>query len=201
MAAAPKANASRQKWVEFFADEYPEVDTDDMNREDMRDVHKLLKAEGVSPVTAADATNGYVAPPSIDDVPEDLRFTTDTGEDRDVERTPFALDGFAFWLERPSDAAITLYLPQIMSDDARVRSNAMAAFVQQVVDVPGMMYLQERITDKANNFEPGTYGRIIAAVMDKWGDDTARAAVAKANDAELQNRKQRRAAARAAGKK
>lgn len=200
MATAPKLSATRQKWVEFFAEEYPDVDTEDMGRPDLISVHKLRK--GGSPAdsdTTGNAGSGEMdyRPPTLDDVPDDLRFSTDTGEDREVERMAFAMDGTPFWLYRPSDSALTLYTNQLLSDNPQQRTNAMVMLVQQAVDASGLMYLQERVTDRANNFDDGLYGRIVAAVMNKWGDDTAAAKFAQAEKVEAQNRKQRRAAAKA----
>ncbi|QNJ58002.1 tail assembly chaperone [Gordonia phage JKSyngboy] len=203
---APAANASRQKWVDFFAEAYKSVDTDDMTRADMREVHKLREAGSPADTPAqADPGAGYdtseFEAPSLDDVPEELRFSTDTGEDREIEKIPFAMDGIPFWLFRPSDAAMTLYMGELLSDDVRVRTNSMVRIVQQCVDPSALMYLQERITDRANNFDDGLYGRVVAAVLEEWGDATASAKFRQAQENEAQNRQQRRAAARASRKK
>lgn len=201
---APAANASRQKWVEFFAVAYDDVDTDDMSRADMREVHKLREA-GSPPDSPAQITPshepGEFEAPSLDEVPDELRFSTDTGEDREVERIPFAMDGIPFWLYRPSDAAMTLYMNQLLSDDVRMRTNAMTTLVTQCVDPAAMMYLQERITDRANNFDDGLFGSVVAAVLQRWGDETAATRFAQAQESEAKNRQQRRAAARASRKK
>lgn len=205
-ANAPAVNASRAKWVEYFAVAYKDVDTDDMSRQDMIEVHKLRKA-GSPPDSEAAQRPGLISTvpadridtevPSLDDVPEHLRFSTDTGEDRDIERVPIALDGRAFWLYRPSDAALTLYLNQLLSDDVRMRSNAMTTLVQQVLDPSGVMYLMERITDKANNFDDTLYMHVVANVLELWAEDTAAVKFRQVQEAETQNRAQRRAAARA----
>lgn len=203
MATAPKANASRAQWVKFFAEEYPDVDTDDMGRPDLINVHKLRKggspADPDTPDADTASSGGEIdyRPPTLDDVPEELRFSTDTGEDREVERMAFAMDGTPFWLYRPSDAALTLYTNQLLSDNPQQRTNAMVMLVQQAVDASGLMYLQERVTDRANNFDDGLYGRIVAAVLNRWGDDTAATKFAQSEKAEALNRKQRRAAAKA----
>ncbi|QAY16773.1 tail assembly chaperone [Gordonia phage Twonlo] len=202
MATAPKANATRAKWAEFFAEEYPDVDTDDMGRPDMVSVHKLRTSGSPADsetTGSAGSSGGEIdyRPPTLDDVPEDLRFSTDTGEDREVERMAFAMDGTPFWLYRPSDAALTLYTNQLLSDNPQQRTNAMVMLVQQAVDASGLMYLQERVTDRANNFDDGLYGRVVAAVLNRWGDDTAASKFAQAEKVEAMNRKQRRAAAKA----
>lgn len=204
--SAPAANASRQAWVEFFAEAYDDVDTDDMTRADMREVHKLRKAGSPADTAANDPRMGggefsELEAPSLDDVPEELRFSTDTGEDREVERIPFAMDGMPFWLYRPSDAALTLYMNQLLSDNVQQRTNAMVMLVQQAIDAGAMMYLQDRITDRANNFDDGLYGKVVAAVLERWGEATAADKFKQAQSAQNENRAQRRAAARANSRK
>lgn len=209
MAAVPKFTATKAIWSKFIADTYPDVDQTGMTRNDLRDVHKLRNDGNAStaltekPATkaAAKARNTPTSaedyrPPSLADVPKELQFSTDTGEDREIERTPFAMDGIPFWLYRPSDSALTLYTNQLLSDDARQRTNAMVLLVQQALDASGLMYLQERITDKANNFDDGLYGNVVAAVLQQWGDETAAEKFKLAEKNEAANRKSRRAAAR-----
>ncbi|UVT31830.1 tail assembly chaperone [Gordonia phage Kewpiedoll] len=190
---APAANASVHTWRKFIAEAYPDVLADDMSRPEMRDLHKL-RTEAAT-VESVDEHSEFEAP-SLDEVPEELRFSTDTGEDREVERMPFAMDGIPFWLYRPSDAAMTLYMNQLLSDDPRLRTNAMTTLVQQSVDPAALMYLQERITDRANNFDDGLYGNVVAAVLQRWGDETAATRFKQAQEGEAKNRQQRRAAAR-----
>ncbi|AXH44894.1 tail assembly chaperone [Gordonia phage Flatwoods] len=198
---APAANASVHTWRKFIAEQYPDVpdeDIEQMTRPDMRDLHKLRTEEAT---TKSTTEQSEFEAPSLDDVPEELRFSTDTGEDREIEKIPFAMDGIPFWLFRPSDAAMTLYMGELLSDDVRVRTNSMVRIVQQCVDPSALMYLQERITDRANNFDDGLYGRVVAAVLEEWGDATASAKFRQAQENEAQNRQQRRAAARASRKK
>ncbi|QXN73690.1 tail assembly chaperone [Gordonia phage Fitzgerald] len=193
---APAANASVHTWRKFIAEAYPDVpdeDLEQMNRPDMRDLHKLRTEAATA--KSVDEHSEFEAP-SLDEVPEELRFSTDTGEDREVERMPFAMDGIPFWLYRPSDAAMTLYMNQLLSDDPRLRTNAMTTLVQQSVDPAALMYLQERITDRANNFDDGLYGNVVAAVLQRWGDETAATRFKQAQEGEAKNRQQRRAAAR-----
>ncbi|AYR03010.1 tail assembly chaperone [Gordonia Phage StorminNorm] len=198
---APAANASVHTWRKFIAEQYPDVldeDIEHMSRPDMRDLHKLRTEQAT---TKSTIDQSEFEAPSLDDVPEELRFSTDTGEDREIEKIPFAMDGIPFWLFRPSDAAMTLYMGELLSDDVRVRTNSMVRIVQQCVDPSALMYLQERITDRANNFDDGLYGRVVAAVLEEWGDATASAKFRQAQENEAQNRQQRRAAARASRKK
>ncbi|ATN90225.1 hypothetical protein SEA_LENNON_31 [Gordonia phage Lennon] len=193
---APAANASVLTWRKFIGEAYPDVPADEieqMNRPDMRELHKLRTETATA--KSVDEHSEFEAP-SLDEVPEELRFSTDTGEDREVERMPFAMDGIPFWLYRPSDAAMTLYMNQLLSDDPRLRTNAMTTLVQQSVDPAALMYLQERITDRANNFDDGLYGNVVAAVLQRWGDETAATRFKQAQEGEAKNRQQRRAAAR-----
>ncbi|URC17648.1 tail assembly chaperone [Gordonia phage Tardus] len=214
---APALNASRDKWAEFIAEAYPDVDTDDMSRIDMQTVHKLRKAgsppDSESTGDAAEGTERRYADqvrvvpqdrpdleaPSLDDVPEALRFSTDTGEETEVERIAFAMDDEPFWLYKPSDAAMRLYMAQLLSDEPKTRMNAMTLLVQQALDTSGLMYVQERVTDKRNKFDDGLYAHVVAAVLDTWGEAMAAAqfkAIADKEREQKQNRAQRRAAAR-----
>ncbi|UQT02048.1 tail assembly chaperone [Gordonia phage ChadMasterC] len=193
---APAANASVHTWRKFIGEAYPDVPEGEiaqMNRQDMRELHGMRSTSQSS--KSVDEHSEFEAP-SLDEVPEELRFSTDTGEDREVERMPFAMDGIPFWLYRPSDAAMTLYMNQLLSDDPRLRTNAMTTLVQQSVDPAALMYLQERITDRANNFDDGLYGNVVAAVLQRWGDETAATRFKQAQEGEAKNRQQRRAAAR-----
>lgn len=195
MAATPKANASVLTWRKFFAETYPDLDASTMKREDMRDIHRLRQngSPADSPAALMTASASDV---DIDSIPEELRFSTDTGEDRELERVAFMMDGNKFWLERPSDSAMTLYMNQLLSDDPRTRTNAMITLVQQSIDAGGLMYLQSRVTDKANNFDDALYGNVVGAVLRMWGDDFAASKFAEIQKAEQQNRAARRAAAR-----
>ncbi|AMS03021.1 tail assembly chaperone [Gordonia phage Leonard] len=192
MAAAPKATASVATWRKFMAEQYPEIDTTGMTRVDMRDLHKLRQEDSRSPAAELSSASDV----DIDSIPEELRFSTDTGEDRELERVAFMMDGNKFWLERPSDSAMTLYMNQLLSDDPRTRTNAMITLVQQSIDAGGLMYLQSRVTDKANNFDDALYGNVVGAVLRMWGDDFAASKFAEIQKAEQQNRAARRAAAR-----
>ena len=192
MAATPKATASVATWRKFIAETYPDADTTGMTRQDMRDLHQLRRDDGRSPADAMAVADDI----DIESIPESLRFSTDTGEDRELERVPFMMDRNKFWLERPSDAAMTLYMNQLLSEDPRIRSNAMVNLVQQCLDAGGLMYLQSRIQDKANNFDDALYGRVVGAVLDMWGDDFAATKFKQMEAAELQNRAARRAAGR-----
>ncbi|QDH93184.1 tail assembly chaperone [Gordonia phage Zipp] len=215
---APPVNASRAKWVAFVSEAYPDVDTDDMDRPDLIELHKLRKAGSPSDsdttgdgATDADerryADQVRVVPqdrpdfeaPTLDDVPESLRFSTDTGEETEVERIAFAMDDEPFWLYKPSDAAMRLYMAQLLGDDPKTRMNAMTLLVQQALDTSGLMYVQDRVTDKRNKFDDGLYAHVVAAVLDTWGEDMAAAqfkALAEKEREQKQNRAQRRAAAR-----
>ncbi|AXQ60643.1 hypothetical protein SEA_ALI17_27 [Gordonia phage Ali17] len=192
MAATPKATASIATWRKFMGEQYPEIDTTGMTRADMRDLHKLRQEDSRSPAAELASASDV----DIDSIPEELRFSTDTGEDRELERVAFMMDGNKFWLERPSDSAMTLYMNQLLSDDPRTRTNAMITLVQQSIDAGGLMYLQSRVTDKANNFDDALYGNVVGAVLRMWGDDFAASKFAEIQKAEQQNRAARRAAAR-----
>lgn len=193
MAAAPKANASRAQWVRFFAEEYPDVDTDDMGRPDLISVHKLRK--GGSP--ADDDEQAKAA-----NVPDSLQFSTVADEDEVVElaEVEISLDGNKVKLRQLPDAAMTFWLNQMMSDDPTVRTNAMTMYVQQSLDLAGMKYLQSRLMDRSNDYRPGIYGEIVAASVELWGDEVGQRAVDQARKADEMNRKERRAAARAAAR-
>ncbi|QGJ95813.1 tail assembly chaperone [Gordonia phage EMoore] len=192
MAAAPKATASVATWRKFMGEQYPEIDTTGMTRADMRDVHKLRQEDSHSPAAELASADDV----DISSIPDELQFSTDTGEDRELERVAITLDGNKFWLERPSDAAMTLYMNQLLSDDPRTRTNAMVNLVQQSLDTGGLMYVQQRVLDKANNFDDQLYGSIVGAVLNRWGDDFAATKFAQIQKAEQQNRAARRAAAR-----
>lgn len=219
----PKRNAPRSKWQEFIRDEFEDdapEDLADMTRSEIIDWYdaeldddpdgdpdddyddEVVDADVVDEDDETD-DDAEVAKfrdqldrPTIEDVPEDLRISTDTGERRDVERVATALDGIPFWLYRPADSAMYLWGSRILSDNDSERLNAMMQLVQLSLEPAGRDYLFSKINDPSNSFEDGAIGELVARILTEWAED---AAVDKFRQAQATNRSARRQARRERG--
>ncbi|QPO17104.1 tail assembly chaperone [Gordonia phage Lilbeanie] len=223
--AAPRANATKAEWAEFVLAEYGvDVDPDDgvteaevkgMKRDDLRELHRIRQAQDSDDLQtlggdedpddeeelkARRAWMADQAPPSLDDVPEELQFSTDTGERRAAEKIAFAMDGMPFWLYRPSDTAMYMFGSQLVSSNASTRLNAMMQLTNLALDDGGVMYLQDRISSRDNSFEDGVIGEIVATILLTWGEKASADKFQQVQQASKGNRQQRRAAERAKAK-
>lgn len=140
------------------------------------------------------------APPTPDEdieVPEAYQFSSNTGEDREIERIAIRIDDENFYLYRPSDALIYMLGATLAtgSDDAE-RLNAMMQLIQVSLDSSGVMYLRRRMGDRRNNFNDRLLGHIVEVIMSEWGSERVRNEYQEAEKRRQGNRAQRRRADR-----
>lgn len=197
------ADMSRAELIEWYDDELDaQADDGEDGYDDEGDVDDVVDAEVLTAEEdrdedeAVEKFRDQLDRPTLDDVPEDLRVTTDTGERRDVERVATALDGIPFWLYRPSDSAMYLWGSRILSDNDSERLNAMMQLVQLSLEPAGRDYLFSKINDPQNSFEDGAIGELVARILTEWAED---AAVDKFRQAQATNRAARRQAKRERG--
>lgn len=115
----------------------------------------------------------YGMPAAVDsniEVDDALSFSTDSGTERPVERMAIKLDDNVFYLYRPSDALLYLMGGTLAegSDDIE-RINAMMQLIQVSLDNAGSVYLRRRMMDRRNDFDDALLGKIVGAIMSKWG--------------------------------
>lgn len=160
---------------------------------------KKAPAKKAAPSTAIDQDRaevllgaGYKASPAPGvDVPEEFRFSTDSGSRRDPERIAIELDGTACYLSQPSDALIALlgsaFAPMA---DVTEKLGAMLNLVNTSLDSQGTAILRRAMFASDNSFDDELLGHLTAIILDKWAPNVSA-------DADLtirnQNRAQRRA--------
>lgn len=104
-----------------------------------------------------------------EDVPEEYQFTSDTGEDREVERFRIRIDGEPFYLYRPSDSLIYMLAGTLATGSDMVeRLNAMMQLVQVSLDDAGVMFLRRRMADRRNNFDDNLLADLTRTILERW---------------------------------
>lgn len=132
-----------------------------------------------------------------EEVPEDLSFSSNTGEDAAVERIKIKIDGQDFYLYKPSNSLIYMLAGTLATgSDITERLNAMLQLVQVCLDDVGVMYLRRRMADRRNNFDDGLLGRLTGVILDKWGNPDTAQKFAQQEKSQQGNRATRRQAAR-----
>ncbi|WP_353107834.1 hypothetical protein [Gordonia sp. (in: high G+C Gram-positive bacteria)] len=113
-------------------------------------------------------------PKLIDQVPEDLSFSTDSGERRDAEKMLVSIDGVACYLYQPSDALMAL-LASSFAPGAELteKISGMLNLVNASLDVNGTMLLRRAMFASDNSFDDELLGKLVAAILQKWAPSIA----------------------------
>lgn len=147
-----------------------------------------------------EATRARIGLPSRQnvDVPDDLQFTSYSGEERDPERIPCKIDDQVFTLTQPPNTALYLLGNNLMSPDAGTQLDAMMKLVNLCLDQAGVNYLWSRIFDPQNTFADGLIGDVVATIMSRWAEKTVAETFVAQQKVAVGSRSERRAAAKKA---
>lgn len=160
---------------------------------------------GETDLDLGDEAEGFGAPMGDEDedveVGEEFQFTSDTGNNRAMERMAIKIDGEKFWLYRPSNALIYMLAGTLAAgSDLTERLNAMVQLIQVSMDDAGWMYVRRRMADRRNNFDDELLGNLVSTILNKWATPDVVDGFNKNQKTAQGNRAARRQASRAKSK-
>lgn len=106
--------------------------------------------------------------PQPADVPDDLRF--DTGSAATTrDSVTITIDDMPFVLSQPSDASLYLLGGQLSEGDPLAQMHATMQLINSCLDEPGRYYLRRRMLDPTVRFDDEMLGRLLGAILARWG--------------------------------
>lgn len=137
---------------------------------------------------------------STGSIPEELRFSTDSGERRDPEVIDVVIDGQKCKLTQPSDGLMVLiavsFSPQ--ADDLE-KVRAMLDLCNVCLDTTGRTLIRQAMYAKDNSFDDAMLGEVVGTILNRWAPELAADAdltTTKTRARQPQNRAARRQATR-----
>lgn len=197
MTTAPARNASRQKWADFLDAEgvdYP----DNATRADLADLWNLRDdtPAAEAPDAVTEQALDYKPSPNpriADQVPAELRFSTDSGDHFEPEKILIDLNGRPAYLYEPPKALLILIAASLSPESPiEEKLRAMLNLLSSCLDSAAERELRAAMNSRTRVFDDDIIGQLVAVIFDRWAPTLDADTQVRAP----QNRAQRRANAR-----
>ncbi|MCF8610065.1 hypothetical protein L5G28_07800 [Gordonia sp. HY285] len=131
-----------------------------------------------APNPVADQVNDYRPSPNpklADQVPEELQFSTDSGESREPEKVLISLNGRPHYLYEPSRAMLLLLGSALVSTETSLedRIRTMMNIIDKCLDSDGVRVVRAAIMNSDNSFDEGLLSTLMETIFNRWAPTMA----------------------------
>lgn len=188
---APARNASRAKWADWLTQHDIDV-PDGATRDDLAELW-TLNEDDAAPVDVDDTDTTLSADESrradillgndqrpspnaalADQVPDEYRFSTDSGRREDPDKLLISLDEMACYLYKPSSTLMIIMAASFTPGaDPLEKVRAMLNLVNASLDAQGRILLHRMMTAGDASFDDGLVGKLAWVILNKWAPTLA----------------------------
>lgn len=150
--------------------------------------------DDLNPASDLDLYRPAPDPRLLEQVPEDLAFTTDSGDRREPEKLLIEINGVACYLYQPPTSMLMLVASSLSAEapiEDRVRT--MLQLVSQCLDSQAERMVRAAMFSRDNSFDDAILGKLVATIINKWAPYTMDAADLDTSSRAPLTRQQRRA--------
>lgn len=184
----PAKNASKARWEDFLRSEGIEVPEDATRVElieaweqrgtalDVADVDVTADDDAQRRAAAIMGTDSRESPHAdlADQVPDEFRFTTDSGERRDPEKLLISIDGQPCYLYQPPNTSMVLFAAAFTPNtDPAEKVKSILNLVNVSLDQAGRTLLWRMMNSADNSFDDALPGRLAFTILDRWAPTLA----------------------------
>ena len=114
-------------------------------------------------------------PKVLDLIPDELKFSTDSGERRDPETIAVEINGRPHYLYQPSTAMLMLMLAPLAVDNTPLekRIAVMMDVVTTCIDSEGAQVIRRAIMANDDSFDLTILPKLVTTVLNKWAPSMA----------------------------
>lgn len=135
------------------------------------------------------------SPDLLDEVDEDLRFSTDSGSRREPDKMLIAIDDTPCYLYQPSNTLMILMAAAFTpNSDATEKVGAMMNLVNASLDPQGRALVRRMTFAADGSYDDALMGKLAFKILERWAPQLAETADMETGP--KQNRAQRRRASR-----